>query len=46
MTAVVNPNLITDLQRFGGTDINACFSCGNCTAICPLTDNDAMFPAA
>ena len=44
MTAVVNPNLITDLQRFGGTDINACFSCGNCTAICPLTDNDAMFP--
>jgi ferredoxin len=44
MTAVVNPNLITDLQRFGGTEINACFSCGNCTAICPLADNDAMFP--
>ncbi len=44
MTSVVNPNLITDLQKFGAADINACFSCGNCTAICPLTDNDAMFP--
>ncbi len=44
MSTLVNPNLITDLQKFGGADINACFSCGNCTAICPLADNDARFP--
>lgn len=44
MSTLVNPDLITDLQRFGAADINACFSCGNCTAICPLADNDAMFP--
>jgi nitrate reductase gamma subunit/ferredoxin len=44
MATVVNPNLITDLQKFGAPDINACFSCGNCTAICPLADNDATFP--
>jgi heterodisulfide reductase subunit C len=44
MSTLVNPNLITDLQKFGAADINACFSCGNCTAICPLADNDAMFP--
>ncbi|HEY3408367.1 MAG TPA: 4Fe-4S dicluster domain-containing protein, partial [Propionicimonas sp.] len=44
MATLVNPNLITDLQKFGAADINACFSCGNCTAICPLADNDAMFP--
>ena len=41
---LVNPDLITDLQRFGAAEINACFSCGNCTAICPLADNDATFP--
>ena len=44
MSTLVNPHLITDLQKFGAADINACFSCGNCTAICPLADNDAMFP--
>ena len=44
MSTLVDPDLITDLQKFGGADINACFSCGNCTAICPLADNDAMFP--
>ncbi len=44
MATMVNPNLITDLQKFGAPDINACYSCGNCTAICPLADNDATFP--
>ena len=42
MSTVVNQNLITDMQKFGGADINACYSCGNCTAICPLTDDDAL----
>ncbi|MEZ5118128.1 MAG: 4Fe-4S dicluster domain-containing protein [Candidatus Nanopelagicales bacterium] len=44
MTTLVNPDLITDLQRFGAMQVNACFSCGNCTATCPLADNDATFP--
>jgi len=44
MTALVNLNLITDLQKFGAAEVNACVSCGNCTAICPLADNDVMFP--
>jgi len=44
MTTLVNLNLITDLQKFGAAEINACMSCGNCTAICPLADNDATFP--
>ena len=26
------------------TDISACFSCGTCTAICPLSESDATFP--
>src|SRR5664279_2126703 len=44
MTTLVNLNLITDLQKFGAAEINACMSCGNCTAICPLSDNDSTFP--
>ncbi len=44
MTTLADTNLLGDLQRFGAADISACFSCGNCTAICPLSDNDAMFP--
>lgn len=44
MSTIVNTGLITDLQQFGAAEINACYSCGNCTAICPLSDNDATFP--
>ena len=44
MATVVNLDLMGDLQKFGAHDVNACFSCGNCTALCPLADNDAAFP--
>ena len=44
MTTMVNPELLPQLQRFGAAEVNACFSCGNCTAICPLVDDDATFP--
>ncbi len=44
MTTLADTNLLADLQRFGAADVSACFSCGNCTAICPLSDNDALFP--
>jgi len=40
----VDTGLMADLRRFGAADIDACFSCGNCTAICPLADDDATFP--
>lgn len=40
----VDTGLMADLRRFGAAEINACFSCGNCTAICPLADDDATFP--
>lgn len=44
MTTLVDTGLFKDLQKFGATDVSACFSCGNCTAICPLADNDGAFP--
>ena len=44
-TAVaVNLGLYPELQRFGATDISACFSCGTCTATCPLSQSDGTFP--
>jgi ferredoxin len=44
MTALADLGLYPELQRYGATDMSACFSCGNCTAICPLSENDATFP--
>ena len=44
MTTRVDLNLLTDLQRFGAADVSACFSCGTCTATCPLVTDDATFP--
>jgi len=44
VTTLVDTDLLSDLQRFGAADVSACFSCGTCTAICPLSDNDGTFP--
>ncbi len=44
MSAVVDPGLLGEIKRLGAADVSACFSCGNCTAICPLSSNDGTFP--
>jgi ferredoxin len=44
MTTTADLGLYGEIQKFGATDMSACFSCGNCTAICPLSENDATFP--
>jgi ferredoxin len=36
--------LYPELQRYGAKDVSACFSCGTCTASCPLSQTDATFP--
>ncbi|HEX9107418.1 MAG TPA: 4Fe-4S dicluster domain-containing protein [Longimicrobiales bacterium] len=40
----LDPDLLADIKHFGAADVSACFSCGNCTAICSLSDNDGTFP--
>jgi ferredoxin len=40
----VDPALLPEIKRYGAFDIDACFNCGNCTAICPLSEGDATFP--
>jgi len=44
VTTLVDTDLLSDVQRFGAADVSACFSCGTCSAICPLSDNDGTFP--
>ncbi|MGD2034069.1 MAG: 4Fe-4S dicluster domain-containing protein, partial [Bacteroidales bacterium] len=40
----VDPSFKEKIKPFGVGNWNECFHCGNCTAICPLTENDSMFP--
>jgi ferredoxin len=40
----VNPNLVKDIEKFGKGTWNECFHCGNCTAVCPLTEQGSLFP--
>ncbi|MCF7669579.1 MAG: 4Fe-4S dicluster domain-containing protein [Verrucomicrobia bacterium] len=44
MAHKVNPDFFKELQKYGAGDINDCFNCGNCTAVCNLTDANAAFP--
>jgi ferredoxin len=40
----VNPNLSKEMKELGKGDWNECFHCGNCTAICPLSEKGFLFP--
>ncbi|MEF3280598.1 MAG: 4Fe-4S dicluster domain-containing protein [Elusimicrobiota bacterium] len=40
----VNTRFIKEIKKYGAFDISACFNCGNCTAVCPLSAEDLSFP--
>jgi quinone-modifying oxidoreductase, subunit QmoC len=40
----VDPALLPRIKAYGAFDVDACFNCGNCTAVCPRTDGDSTFP--
>jgi ferredoxin len=44
MTARVDLSLLPEIKRYGALNPEACFNCGNCTAICSLADGDHPFP--
>jgi ferredoxin/nitrate reductase gamma subunit len=44
MTTRVDPGLLIELKQYGRVDVETCFNCGNCTAICPLTTDEENFP--
>ncbi|MGQ9675290.1 MAG: 4Fe-4S dicluster domain-containing protein [Chloroflexota bacterium] len=40
----VDLRLAQELKDFGAHDIDACFNCGNCTAVCRLSEGISTFP--
>lgn len=40
----IDPYFSDEIRKYGADDFNACFNCGNCTAVCSLSDKDASFP--
>jgi len=42
--ARVNPEFATEIRKYGAADFQACFNCGNCTAVCALSTENASFP--
>jgi len=44
MSQRVDPALLDELKAYGDVNIEACFNCGNCTAICPLSTDETPFP--
>lgn len=44
MSTRVDPTFRDQLKQYGQGDWNECFHCGNCSAVCPLTENGFLFP--
>ncbi|MCI4398591.1 MAG: 4Fe-4S dicluster domain-containing protein [Acidobacteria bacterium] len=44
MATRVNPSLHDELKGFGAKDLDLCYNCGNCTAVCSLAEEGSAFP--
>ena len=42
--AKINPAFGNELQKYGSVNFNACYNCGNCTAVCSLSTTENSFP--
>jgi heterodisulfide reductase subunit C len=40
----INPDFAKELKDFGDINLNACYNCGTCTAVCSLSTADNSFP--
>jgi quinone-modifying oxidoreductase subunit QmoC len=40
----VDPGLFEEVAQYGARDMNVCMQCGACTASCPLSMGDNIFP--
>jgi quinone-modifying oxidoreductase, subunit QmoC len=40
----VDTRLLEELKEYGAINPEACFNCGNCSAVCPLTTSEHSFP--
>lgn len=42
--AKINPKFTDELKKYGAFDTNACYNCGQCTAVCSLSTEEDSFP--
>ena len=42
--AKINPAFGKELNKYGAVNFNACYNCGNCTAVCTLSTEEVSFP--
>jgi len=42
--ARIDPEFKSEIKKYGAKDFTACFNCGNCTAVCSLTEKQVNFP--
>ncbi|HKK41709.1 MAG TPA: 4Fe-4S dicluster domain-containing protein, partial [Bacteroidales bacterium] len=42
--AAIIPDFSKKLSKYGAFDFNACYNCGNCTAVCTLSTEKDSFP--
>ncbi len=42
--ARIDHKFASQIEEFGGIDFTACYNCGNCTAVCPLVEENSSFP--
>ena len=40
----VNENVLAQIKKLGAFDLETCYSCGTCSAICPLAEGTVSFP--
>ena len=39
-----NLDFVDEVKRLGAPDLSACYSCGTCSAVCPLSKDELSFP--
>ncbi|HUI30311.1 MAG TPA: 4Fe-4S dicluster domain-containing protein [Candidatus Acidoferrales bacterium] len=44
MSYRADPSFLSQLREYGAVNIESCFNCGNCTAVCPLSSDEDNFP--
>ena len=44
MSHRADPQFLSELKNYGTVNIESCFNCGNCTAVCPLSTENDNFP--
>jgi ferredoxin len=44
MALKVDPGFLDEIKKYGDVNIEECFNCGNCTAICSLSTEETSFP--